>query len=149
TTPITGTLTLYAKWEENTSSQTTDTLTLSIPSTTGEQSSNFTAGDFTITATSDKKVTVNQDNIALGGGGSTTYRSLIANVGTTDEVTIVIDVRGGSNNRYLVIADSNGNSKSETLVTGSVLTIKVSGSTTYYLYSKSSGLSIYSLTITI
>ena len=150
TTPITSTLTLYAKWEQNSSSsQTTDTLTLSIPSTTGEQSSNFTAGDFTITATSDKKVTVNQDNIALGGGGSTTYRSLIANVGTTDEVTIVIDVRGGSNNRYLVIADSNGNSKSETLVTGSVLTIKVSGSTTYYLYSKSSGLNIYSLTITI
>ena len=49
----------------------------------------------------------------------------------------------------LVVADKDGNSLSETLVTGSTLTIKTSGSTTYYLYSKSSGLNIYSLTITI
>ena len=149
-TPITSNLELYAKWEQNSSSQpqTGNTLTLSIPTTTGDKVENFTAGDFTITATSAKKVNINSDNIALNGGGSTEYRSIIANVGTTNEITITIKITGGNNDRYLVVADADGNSKSETLVTGDTLTIKVSGSTKYYLYSKSSGLNVYSLTIT-
>ena len=149
TTPITSDLELYAKWEKNSSSQQTgNTLTLSIPTTTGEMSENFTAGDFTITATSAKKVNINSDNIALNGGGSTEYRSIIANVGTTNEITITIKITGGNNDRYLVVADSDGNSKSETLVTGDTLTIKVSGSTKYYLYSQNKGLNVYNLTIT-
>ena len=149
TTPITSNLDLYAKWEENNSSQQTgNTLTLSIPTTTGEMSENFTAGDFTITATSAKKVNINSGNIALNGGGSTEYRSIIANIGTTNEITITIKITGGNNDRYLVVADADGNSKSETLVTGDTLTIKVSGSTKYYLYSQNKGLNVYNLTIT-
>jgi len=151
TTPITGPITLYAKWEATSSqSQTGNTLTLAIPSTTEavEKTENFTAGDFTVTASSEKKVTINKDNIALGGAGTTTYRSIIANVGTTSEITITIKITGGSNDRYLVVADEAGNSLSETLVTGETLTIKASGSTKYYLYSKKSGLNVYTLTIT-
>ncbi len=149
TTPITGPITLYAKWDATSSqSQAGNTLTLTIPSTTGSKNENFTAGDFTVTATSDKNVTINKDNIALGGAGTTTYRSIIANVGTTNEITITIKITGGSNNRFLVVADETGKSLSETLVTGETLTIKASGSTKYYLYSKKEGLNVYTLTIT-
>ena len=151
TTPITGPITLYAKWEATSSSsesQTGNTLTLVIPSTTGEKTESFAAGDFTVNATSDKKVKIYSDYIALNGGGSTTYRSIVANVGTTNEITITIKITGGSNDRYLVVADEAGNSLSETLVTGETLTIKASGSTKYYLYSKANGLNVYTLTIT-
>ena len=149
TDTITEDTNLYAKWEATSSDpQTGNTLTLTIPSETGDKTENFTAGDFTITATSDKKVTVNSNYISLNGGGSITYRSIVAAVNTTNEITITINVSGGSNNRYLIVADENGTSLSETLVTGETLIIKASGHTTYYLYSKSSGLNVSTLTIT-
>ena len=149
TDTITEDTNLYAKWEATSlDPQTGNTLTLTIPSETGDKTENFTAGDFTITATSDKKVTVNSNYISLNGGGSITYRSIVATVNTTNEITITINVSGGSNNRYLIVADENGTSLSETLVTGETLIIKASGHTTYYLYSKSSGLNVSTLTIT-
>ena len=149
TTPIKKSITLYAKWEATSSdTQTVNTLTLTIPSETGEKTENFTAGDFTITATSDKKVNVNSDSISLNGGGSITYRSIVATVNTTNEITITINVSGGSNDRYLIVADENGTSLSKTLVTGETLIIKASSHTTYYLYSEKSGLNVSTLTIT-
>ena len=136
---------LYAKWTD--ASQLT-TMSLTIPSSTGEKTSNISAGDFTVKATSAKTISISDDYIDLKGSGSKEYRCIVADVGTTNSITITITVTGGSNDRYLVVADSSGNTLSETLVTGNELVINASGSTTYYLYSKASGLKVYSLTIT-
>lgn len=123
---------------------------------------NFTdkTGYFTIMASSDKKVIV-EDNkkdsytkrMKMGGTGSTTERSV--SFTTTDAASVALYVMSssGSADRVVVIADAEGNVVEElALAAGkSVVTLKaaLSEAGTYYIYSKESGINIYALTVKV
>ena len=136
---ITGTSSLYA-----TSFTKSATLT-----------SNTTAGNYTVYATSDKKVTIPSISavtinstsvdrkINLGGGGSAgKYRCIGFTTGGAATITVNAD---GASGRYLAICNSSGSQldKKETSSSMSTFTFSVSSAGTYYLMSTGSAISIY------
>jgi hypothetical protein len=136
---ITGTSSLYA-----TSFTKSATLT-----------SNTTAGNYTLYATSDKKVTIPSISavtinstsvdrkINLGGGGSAgKYRCIGFTTGGAATVTVNAD---GASGRYLALCNSSGSQldKKETSSSMSTFTFSISSAGTYYLMSTGSAISIY------
>ena len=148
----TSNITLYAKWENDNTSSSFKTMTLAFNTTNETKTESFTAGDFKVLATSNKDVLYNEEYIGLKGGGTTTYRAIVCETNTAIELKLSIIVSGGKDDRFLIIADENGNEINKITVTANNTiesTITISGHNKYYLYSGGSGLNIYSLTISI
>lgn len=117
--------------------------------------SNVTSGNYTIYATSAKKVTVPSISavtvngksldrkISLGGGGAAgSYRCIGFVTSAAATVTVYA---GGASGRYLQLVNSSGTVISQNNTNSSVAayTYSVSAAGTYYLMSKSSNIDIY------
>ncbi len=125
----------------------------------GTISSNVTVDGLTLKANSSKTMQVKAENVtvdgtdygyclALGGGGSTSYRSVSASVSGTSTVKVTAR-SSGSSTRTLNIADANGNvlgtiSCGSSAALGSV-TVNYTGD--LYIYSAGSGINIYKVQI--
>lgn len=126
----------------------------------GTISSTVTVDGLTLIATSSKTMSVISDSqtvdgtaytyaLALGGGGSTSYRAVKVPVSGTDTIKVVLR-SSGSSSRTLVVADASGN-KLGTITAGtsaSLGTYSYSGNSGYvYLYSSGSGINIYKIQV--
>lgn len=126
----------------------------------GTISSTKTVENLTLIATSSKTMEVKTNSqtvsgtsythcLALGGTGSTSYRSVKVPVNGESNIKVVLK-SSGSSSRSLVIANSSG-SKLTTLTAGStasLATYKYTGSAGYiYLYSAGSGINIYKIQV--
>lgn len=123
-------------------------------------SSNVTVNNLTLVATSAKTMGVISDNqtvdgteypyaLALGGGGSTSYRAVKLPVSGSDTIKVILR-SSGNTARTLVVADSNGNQLG-TMTAGtsaSLQSYSYSGSSGYlYLYSSGSGINLYKIQV--
>lgn len=126
----------------------------------GTVSSTVTVDGLTLVATSSKTMSVVADNqtadgteytyaLALGGGGSTSYRAVKVPVSGSDTIKVVLRSTGSST-RTLVVADSKGNQLG-TMSAGSSASLQsysYSGSSGYvYLYSSGSGINLYKIQV--
>lgn len=126
----------------------------------GTISSSQTVHDLTLVANSAKTLTMkscsasyngtNYSNyLALGGGGSTSYRALKFNVNGPCTIT-VIGKSSGSSTRTLAVCDSSGNSLGTISCTSSLAsgTYNYTGSAgTVYVYSTGSGINLYEVKV--
>ena len=126
----------------------------------GEISSNVTVDNLTLLATSSKTMNVKAETVqvdsteytyalALGGAGSTSYRSVKVPVSGVDTIKVVLR-SSGSTERTLVVADSSGNQLGtiKASPTASLGTYQYSGSSGYvYLYSSASGINLYKIQV--
>lgn len=126
----------------------------------GTISSNVTVDGLTLVATSSKTMNVKAESqtvdgteytytLALGGGGSTSYRAVKVPVYGTDTIKVVLR-SSGSSARTLVVADESGN-KLGTMTAGtsaSCESYNYSGKAGYvYLYSSGSGINLYKIQV--
>ncbi len=126
----------------------------------GTISSTVTVDGLTLVATSAKTMVVQADaqtvdgteytySLALGGGGSTSYRAVKVPVYGTDTIKVVLR-SSGSSARTLVVADASGN-KLGTLTAGTAASLEsysYSGDAGYvYLYSAGSGINLYKIQV--
>ena len=126
----------------------------------GTISSTKTVDGLSLIATSSKTMTVKQEKVtvsgteythtlALGGSGTTSYRSVKVPVSGVDTIKVVLR-SSGSSSRTLVVADSNGK-KLGTITansTASLGTYSYSGAAGYiYLYSSNSGINLYKIQV--
>lgn len=126
----------------------------------GTISSNVTVEGLTLTATSSKKMTVKAETVkvdsttytyalALGGTGTTSYRSVKVPVSGASTIKVVLR-SSGSSARTLVVADANGNKLGTISApsTAALGTYKYTGSSGYvYLYSSGSGINLYKIQV--
>ncbi len=124
----------------------------------GTISSTVTVDDLTLIATSSKTMEVKADTqtvsdteytycLALGGSGSTSYRSVKVPVNGNGTLKVVLK-SSGSSDRSLVVADGSGNELTTLSAgtTASLETYSYSGDAGYiYLYSAGSGINIYKI----
>ena len=124
----------------------------------GTISSTVTVDDLTLIATSSKTMEVKADTqtvsdteytycLALGGGGTTSYRSVKVPVNGNGTLKVVLK-SSGSSDRSLVVADGSGNELTTLSAgtTASLETYSYSGDAGYiYLYSAGSGINIYKI----
>ena len=168
TTPITGTLTLYAKWEENTSSQTTDTAITFNDFTTGSFDSSLTSNGVTITPKSNKTSEVKTcDSTTVGGntvskyvafGGAGNYSNLSVQFTTTAASSITVyyagNVSSGVGRKVALYNNSGLVSTATTETTGSGVGKVVNYTFTdveagsYAITSSGSSIEIYAIVIT-
>lgn len=123
-------------------------------------SSNVTVEGLTLTATSSKTMSVKAETVkvdsvtytyalALGGTGTTSYRSVKVPVSGASTIKVVLR-SSGSSERSLVVADSNGKKLGTISAspTASLGTYKYTGSSGYiYLYSAGSGINLYKIQV--
>lgn len=126
----------------------------------GTISSNVTVEGLTLTATSSKTMSVKAETVkvdstsyiyalALGGTGSTSYRSVKVPVSGASTIKVVLR-SSGSSTRTLVVADSKGKQLGtiSAASTASLGTYKYTGSSGYvYLYSSGSGINLYKIQV--
>lgn len=120
----------------------------------GQISSDYTKGIFTVTANSEKNVTISSSDINLNGGGTAganSYRA-IAVEATGQAVISAKFNNGGNNERTLAIEDSKGNILGQTpSVAGSssnLVTAGVTDAGTYYILTLGSGLKVTEVKVT-
>ena len=135
-----------------------------------ELSSSLKVNDFfTITATSEKTVKIDNNEktyngvtysktLKLGGGGSTSYRSIAIKVTGSCEIKVLALSSSKSTARETILLDASGKQVgdiqqivgeiSENGNTVDVATFNVTESGTYYYTSKSSGLNVYAVIVT-
>ncbi len=126
----------------------------------GTISSTVTVDGLSLIATSSKTMSVVSDSrtvdgvsythaLALGGGGSTSYRAVKVPVSGSDTVKVVLRSTGTST-RTLVVADASGKQLG-TMSAGSAASLQsysYSGSAGYiYLYSSGSGINLYKIQV--
>lgn len=128
-TPITSDLTLYAKWEENSSSiePTTGSTVYTFNNfSAATLSSNTTVGDLTVTIKSGKTTKIETTSctientsitkfVSFGGGGSYSELSIQFALSKTSNVTVYY--AGSSNGRYAALCDSSSNKTVSTVAT--------------------------------
>ncbi len=126
----------------------------------GTISSSVTVDGLTLIATSSKTMSVTSDSqtvdgtsythaLALGGGGSTSYRAVKVPVSGTDTIKVVLR-SSGTSARTLVVADASGKQLGTISAPASAAlgTYSYSGSDGYvYLYSSGSGINIYKIQV--
>ena len=126
----------------------------------GTISSNVTVDGLTLVATSSKTMNVKAESVtvdsvnythtlALGGAGSTSYRSVKVPVSGASTIKVVLR-SSGSDTRTLVVADSKGNKLGtmSAAASASLKTYKYTGSSGYvYLYSSGSGINLYKIQV--
>ncbi len=126
----------------------------------GTISSNVTVDGLTLVATSAKTMNVKAESVtvdsiaythtlALGGAGSTSYRSVKVPVSGASTIKVVLR-SSGSSTRTLVVADSKGNQLGtmSAAPSASLKTYKYTGSAGYvYLYSSGSGINLYKIQV--
>lgn len=126
----------------------------------GTISSTVTVDGLTLVATSSKTMSVVSDSqtvdgtayshaLALGGGGSTSYRAVKVPVSGTDTIKVVLKSTGTSS-RTLVVADAKGNTLGTltAAATASLQSYSYSGASGYvYLYSSGSGINLYKIQV--
>ena len=152
--------------EDASSSTSTTKTTINLNAnnlTTGTYTSSITSGSFTIGASSSKNVQVKStsktvNNISyskvllMNGGGNSTGRYI--SFTTTGAATIQITAASTSTSTSRTIRVSSGSvggtTQSDITISGtpSCQTISVSSAGTYYIYSKSSGIYVYDVTVT-
>ncbi len=113
-------------------------------------------GVFTVTAKSDKTVTVNSDSINLGGqgtSGSGSYRAIAVNATGAAHLSVTFYNDAGRE-RILVLEDENSNSLTEVSdMNGSVsktavLKYDITSAGTYYIHSTNSSIKVTKVTLT-
>ncbi len=124
----------------------------------GTISSNQTIDNLTLTATSAKTMSVKSASVtvdgasytnclALGGAGTTTYRSVKVPVSGASTIKVTLDASAA---RTLVVADANGKQLG-TMAAGTTATTKTysytGGSGYIYLYSSNSNINIYKIQV--
>lgn len=126
----------------------------------GTISSNVTVDGLTLTATSAKTMSVKAESVtvdstaytyalALGGTGTTSYRSVKVPVSGASTIKVVLR-SSGSSARTLVVADSKGNQLGtiSAPATAALGSYKYTGSSGYvYLYSSGSGINLYKIQV--
>lgn len=126
----------------------------------GTISSNQTVNNLTLLATSAKTMSIKSGSasyngtsysnyLALGGGGSTSYRALKFDVNGSCTITVT-GKSSGSSTRTLALCDSNGNQLGTISCTSSLAsgTYNYTGSAgTLYIYSTGSGINLYEVKI--
>ena len=129
----------------------------------GKYDSSFEVGNFMITATDEKAVTVDENSktaddgkmftkrIKLGGSGSLDYRSVVFTTTGPATITIYAMSSSSSEDRVLSLYDVDGTEIGSVPAYGKELkvgTIKVSEAGSYYLASPKSGVNIYGIIVT-
>ena len=168
TTPITSTLTLYAKWEENTSSQTTDTVITFNDFTTGSFDTSTTLNGVTLTPKSNKTAEIKTcTSTTVGGntvskyvafGGAGNYSELSVQFTTTAKASITVyyagNVSSGTGRKVALYNNGGLVSTATTETTGSGVSKVVSYTFTdveagsYAITSSNSSIEIYAIVIT-
>ena len=164
TTPVTGTLTLHAKWTEITTPSTGAVVYTLNDFTNGTITEDTTVGDLTVTVKSGKTTefkectaTVNEETlskyVSFGGGGS--YSQLSIQFTTSATANITVYYAGSSNGRYVGLYTSAGlQETAETATTGTGANHMVSytfedvEAGNYAVSSTNSGIEIYAIVIT-
>ena len=126
----------------------------------GTITSSITVDNLGLIATSAKPMSVNENSqtlsgttythcLALGGSGSTSYRSVKVPVNGASTIKVTL-MSSGSSSRNLIVANSSG-SKLTTLTAGTSLATQsynYTGSKGYiYLYSAGSGINIFKIQV--
>lgn len=126
----------------------------------GTISSTVTVDGLSLIATSSKTMEVKTDTqtvdgteytycLALGGSGSTSYRSVMVPVNGESTIKVVLK-SSGSSTRSLVVADASGNQLTTLSAdsTASLASYSYTGSAGYiYLYSAGSGINLYKIQV--
>ena len=134
--------------------------TLSVTSiSTGTLTSNKTSGSFTILATSEKPVNVKASSTSYNGtsysraidlkggfnGAKPTYRAVQFNAAKGETITVIANA---AENRTLQISNGSSILASKTVGTSTTaLTYTTSAAGTFYVYSKSCAISIFSIVV--
>ncbi len=134
--------------------------TLSVSSlSTGSITSNKTSGSFTILATSDTPVNVKSSSISYSGtsyskaidlkggfnGAKPTYRAIKFSASKGDKITVIANAGA---DRTLQISNGSSVVASKTVGTSaSALSYTTTAAGTFYVYSKSCGINIYSIVV--
>ncbi len=162
-TPITSTLTLYAKWEQNSSSQATDTIITFNNFTTGSITSNTTVGNTTITIKADKKININETSTTINGNsitkyvyfdGGGNYSQLSVQFTTTATANITVYYAGNADRKVGLYNESGNVTEATTLTTGAGnnnivnYTFTSVGAGNYAVASTNKGIEIYAIVIT-
>jgi hypothetical protein len=135
--------------------------TLSVSSiSTGILTSNKTSGSFTILATSEKPVNVKSSSISYNGtsysraidlkggfnGTKPTYRAIQFSAAKGDKITVIANAAA---DRTLQISNGSSIVASKTVGSSATsLSYTTTASGTFYVYSKSSAISIFSIVVT-
>jgi hypothetical protein len=142
------------------SSSTTTNATFKADSlSTGTLTSNKTSGSFTILASSAKPVAVKANQVTYSGttyknaldlkggadGVKATYRAVSISVKKDSTITVVANANSA---RTLIISNGSKSVKEASIGTSvSATTYKADADATYYIYSKSSALNIYEISV--
>lgn len=139
--------------ETSTETTTTASYTLNIGSFSGgDIVSNVTQGIFTLTATPEKKVSIDKGVIKLNGAGTITERSILFSVNNSGVVTVTA-ASSGSDARVLNLVDSDTGEVVGTLEnvvkSGTSGTIDIPKAGNYYVASAGSGINISALKVNV
>ena len=122
---------------------------------TGTKTTNSTSGIFTVTANTDKSVTISDNYIDLAGSGSNTYRSIAFNL--SDEATVdIYYYNQGSDDRNLLLCNDSDTLFSMTATAGgsvssplhSTCSINKDNTGDIYIYSAGKGIRITKIEVT-
>lgn len=118
--------------------------------TAAEYTSDVSSGIFTVKAADDKKVTVSESVIALGGSGSQNSRCVTFTTNSKGSVTITAVSSSTSESRTLTVVNSKGTEVgSFTVSTENSKQITLPTADTYYIYSTNKGINIKKLVVNV
>lgn len=155
-TPITGNITVYAKWAADESTTTSLVLDMKdIPAS--DYTENFSKNGFNFYATSSKNLTVSAleatvDGVAytqclkLNGSGTTTYRSISFTIDKEAELTVVAASGKSGTKRYLVVTDGTTTYEIANIDGAAKFTQTLTAGT-WYVYSDNSGINIFYISV--